>query len=63
MVDIICFIVFLVTLTVMIIYYHYAVRDKIEEAYWEGFWEGHAIAVENAVIQDRLDQLDETRTQ
>lgn len=61
MVDIICFIVFLVTLTVMIVHYHYTVQDKIEEAYWEGFWEGHTIAVESAVVQDRLDRLDESK--
>ncbi len=61
MADIICLIVFFVTLTVMLIYYHYAVRDQIDEAYWEGFWEGHAIAVENAAIQTRLDQLDESK--
>jgi len=59
MLNLIFLIVFVV---VVLIVYHYNLEFYTRCAYWEGFWEGHALAIEDEIIARRLEEISESQS-
>lgn len=52
--------IFVIIYSILVfICYHIALRTHVNRAYWRGYWEGHGVATENAVIEKRLREIEE----